>query len=82
MQVSDFHFDLPDELIARYPQPERTASRLLQMDGNTGELIDGTFTDVLNQVQAGDLVVFNNTRVIPARMFGRKESGGKLEVLV
>ncbi|GAK23730.1 LOW QUALITY PROTEIN: S-adenosylmethionine:tRNA ribosyltransferase-isomerase [Vibrio sp. JCM 19052] len=82
MQVSDFHFDLPDELIARYPQPERTASRLLQMDGNTGELIDGTFTDVLEQVQAGDLVVFNNTRVIPARLFGRKESGGKLEVLV
>ncbi|NIY82734.1 tRNA preQ1(34) S-adenosylmethionine ribosyltransferase-isomerase QueA [Vibrio hepatarius] len=82
MQVSDFHFDLPDELIARYPQPERTASRLLQLDGNTGELVDGTFTDVLSQVQPGDLVVFNNTRVIPARMFGRKESGGKLEVLV
>ncbi len=82
MQVSDFHFDLPDELIARYPQPERTASRLLHMDGNTGELVDGTFTDVLDQVQPGDLVVFNNTRVIPARMFGRKESGGKLEVLV
>ncbi|MDW1825991.1 tRNA preQ1(34) S-adenosylmethionine ribosyltransferase-isomerase QueA [Vibrio sp. Vb0937] len=82
MQVSDFHFDLPDELIARYPQLERTASRLLQMDGNTGELIDGTFTDVLGQVQPGDLVVFNNTRVIPARLFGRKESGGKLEVLV
>ncbi|XEV12915.1 tRNA preQ1(34) S-adenosylmethionine ribosyltransferase-isomerase QueA [Vibrio alginolyticus] len=82
MQVSDFHFDLPDELIARYPQPERTASRLLQMDGNTGELIDGTFTDVLGEVQPGDLVVFNNTRVIPARLFRRKESGGKLEVLV
>ncbi len=82
MQVSDFHFDLPDELIARYPQPERTASRLLQMDGNTGEMVDGTFTDVLDHVQPGDLVVFNNTRVIPARMFGRKESGGKLEVLV
>lgn len=82
MQVSDFHFDLPDELIARYPQPERTASRLLQLDGNSGELCDGTFTDVLEQVQAGDLVVFNNTRVIPARMFGRKASGGKLEVLV
>lgn len=72
MQVSDFHFDLPDELIARYPQPERTASRLLQMDGNTGELIDGTFTDVLGQVQPGDLVVFNNTRVIPARLFGAR----------
>lgn len=82
MQVSDFHFDLPDELIARYPQPERTASRLLQLDGNSGELQDGTFIDVLDQVQAGDLVVFNNTRVIPARMFGRKASGGKLEVLV
>ncbi|WP_038174966.1 tRNA preQ1(34) S-adenosylmethionine ribosyltransferase-isomerase QueA [Vibrio pacinii] len=82
MQVSDFHFDLPDELIARYPQPERTASRLLQLDGNSGALQDGTFTDILDQVEPGDLVVFNNTRVIPARMFGRKESGGKLEVLV
>ncbi|MEH0742769.1 tRNA preQ1(34) S-adenosylmethionine ribosyltransferase-isomerase QueA [Vibrio cholerae] len=82
MQVSDFHFDLPDELIARYPQPERTASRLLQLDGNSGELVDGTFTDVLDKIQPGDLVVFNNTRVIPARLFGRKASGGKLEVLV
>ncbi|MBE3670701.1 tRNA preQ1(34) S-adenosylmethionine ribosyltransferase-isomerase QueA [Vibrio navarrensis] len=82
MQVSDFHFDLPDELIARYPQPERTASRLLQLNGNSGEVKDGTFKHVLDLVQPGDLVVFNNTRVIPARMFGRKASGGKLEVLV
>ncbi|MDR9830222.1 tRNA preQ1(34) S-adenosylmethionine ribosyltransferase-isomerase QueA [Vibrio sp. FNV 38] len=82
MQVSDFHFELPDELIARYPNPQRTASRLLQMDGNTGELTDSTFTAVLEQVREGDLIVFNNTRVIPARMFGRKASGGKLEVLV
>ncbi|EKO3979594.1 tRNA preQ1(34) S-adenosylmethionine ribosyltransferase-isomerase QueA [Vibrio fluvialis] len=82
MQVSDFHFELPDELIARYPMAERTASRLLQLDGNTGELVDGTFKDVLNCVEPGDLLVFNNTRVIPARMFGRKASGGKLEVLV
>ncbi|MGF1741192.1 tRNA preQ1(34) S-adenosylmethionine ribosyltransferase-isomerase QueA [Vibrio profundum] len=82
MQVSDFHFDLPDELIARYPKTERTASRLLQLNGNSGELVDGTFKDVLQQVQPGDLMVFNNTRVIPARMFGRKASGGKLEVLV
>ncbi|WP_434996983.1 tRNA preQ1(34) S-adenosylmethionine ribosyltransferase-isomerase QueA [Vibrio scophthalmi] len=82
MQVSDFHFDLPDELIARYPQPERTSSRLLQLNGNSGELVDGIFTDVLGHIEAGDLVVFNNTRVIPARMFGRKASGGKLEVLV
>ena len=82
MQVSDFDFDLPDELIARYPQPQRTASRLLQLDGNSGSLTDGKFTDVLDLVQPGDLVVFNNTRVIPARVFGRKESGGKIEVLV
>ncbi|MDN3680138.1 tRNA preQ1(34) S-adenosylmethionine ribosyltransferase-isomerase QueA [Vibrio tapetis subsp. quintayensis] len=82
MQVSDFHFELPNELIARYPQPERTASRLLQLEGPTGQITDGHFTDVLDQVQQGDLLVFNNTRVIPARMFGRKASGGKLEVLV
>lgn len=82
MQVSDFHFDLPDELIARYPQEERTASRLLKLDGNNGNLTDGSFKDVLDLVEPGDLVVFNNTRVIPARVFGRKASGGKLEVLV
>ncbi|MGY5708040.1 S-adenosylmethionine:tRNA ribosyltransferase-isomerase, partial [Vibrio cincinnatiensis] len=82
MQVSDFHFDLPDELIARYPKEQRTASRLLRLDGNSGTLVDGTFTDVLQYVAPGDLLVFNNTRVIPARMFGRKATGGKLEVLV
>ncbi len=82
MQVSDFHFELPDELIARYPKEERTASRLLQMEGNSGSLTDRTFKDVLDLVEAGDLLVFNNTRVIPARMFGRKATGGKLEVLV
>ncbi len=82
MQVSDFHFELPDELIARYPQPERTASRLLQLTGNTGELQHKGFKDMLDLVEPGDLLVFNNTRVIPARVFGRKESGGKIEVLV
>ncbi len=82
MQVSDFHFDLPDELIARYPMTERTASRLLQLDGQTGALRHGQFVDVLDQLNPGDLLVFNNTRVIPARMFGQKASGGKLEVLV
>lgn len=82
MQVSDFHFDLPNELIARYPMAERTASRLLQLDGQTGALRHGQFVDVLDQLNPGDLLVFNNTRVIPARMFGQKASGGKLEVLV
>ena len=82
MQVSDFHFELPDELIARYPKAERTSSRLLCLDGTNGELQHRQFADVLQLVEAGDLLVFNNTRVIPARMFGRKSSGGKLEVLV
>lgn len=82
MQVSDFHFELPDSLIARYPQPNRSASRLLQLDGNTGERQHKQFTDLLQLVEAGDLMVFNNTRVIPARVYGRKASGGKIEVLV
>ena len=82
MQVSDFNFALPDELIARYPMPERTASRLLQLQGDSGEIRHGHFTDVLQLLNPGDLLVFNNTRVIPARLFGQKASGGKLEVLV
>lgn len=82
MQVSDFSFELPNELIARYPMLERTASRLLQLDGVTGRVADRKFTDVLDLVEEGDLLVFNNTRVIPARLFGRKASGGKIEVLV
>lgn len=82
MKVSDFSFQLPDELIARYPQPERNASRMLKLDGNSGEVADLAFTDLLTQVESGDLMVFNDTRVIPARIFGRKASGGKIEVLV
>lgn len=82
MLVSDFHFDLPDELIARYPTKERTASRLLYLNGNTGEFADQHFTDVLEHLNEGDLLVFNNTRVIPARLYGRKLSGGKVEALV
>src|SRR5690554_4447978 len=82
MQVRDFHFELPDELIARHPTAERTASRLLQLDGNSGALVHGRFGDILDLINPGDLLVFNNTRVIPARLFGRKASGGKLEVLV
>lgn len=82
MLVSDFHFDLPDELIARYPMPERSASRLLYLNGATGECQDQQFTDLLSHLNEGDLLIFNNTRVIPARLYGRKSSGGKLEVLV
>lgn len=82
MQVKDFYFDLPEELIASFPLEERSASRLLSVDGNSGELTHGSFRDVLDFIQPGDLMVFNDTRVIPARLFGQKESGGKVEVLV
>ncbi|CAK9884089.1 MAG: S-adenosylmethionine:tRNA ribosyltransferase-isomerase [Candidatus Erwinia impunctatus] len=82
MQVSDFSFDLPESLIAHYPQAERSSCRLLSLSGNDGSLSDGVFTDLLEKLNPGDLLVFNNTRVIPARIFGRKASGGKVEVLV
>jgi len=82
MRLSDFAFDLPDELIARHPLAERRASRLLCLDGPSGELSDRHFSDLLDYLRPGDLMVFNNTRVIPARLFGRKETGGQLEVLV
>lgn len=82
MRVADFSFELPESLIAHYPQPERSSCRLLSLDGPTGALAHGTFTDLLDKLNPGDLLVFNNTRVIPARLFGRKASGGKIEVLV
>jgi S-adenosylmethionine:tRNA ribosyltransferase-isomerase len=82
MQVKDFHFDLPEELIASYPLEKRSASRLLCLDGNSGALDHRTFSDILSFVTDKDLMIFNNTRVIPARLFGEKASGGKVEVLV
>lgn len=82
MRVSDFQFDLPDRLIARHPLAERRASRLLCLDGPSGEIAHRGFTDLLDYLRTGDLMVFNNTRVIAARLFGHKETGGRLEVLV
>jgi len=82
MNVDNFSFELPDELIAQYPLPSRTASRLLTLDGNTGHIAHQQFNDLLPLLRRGDLLVFNNTRVIPARLFGKKSSGGKIEVLV
>ena len=82
MLVTDFHFDLPDHLIARYPLPQRRGSRLLTLNGQTGAMHHGRFDEVLNFFRAGDLLVLNDTRVIPARVFGVKQSGGKVEVLV
>ncbi len=82
MRVRDFHFELPGHLIAHHPLAERRASRLLCLDGPSGALAHRQFVDLLDYLQPGDLMVFNNTRVIPARLFGRKATGGQLEILV
>lgn len=82
MRVADFHFELPEALLARYPLAERRASRLLALDGLSGALAHRRFADLLEYLRPGDLMVFNDTRVIPARLFGQKASGGRLEVLV
>jgi len=79
---SDFTYELPDELIAQQPLAERSASRLLTLDGVTGALADRSMRDLPHFVDAGDLLVFNDTRVIPARLFALKDSGGKVELLL
>ena len=82
MKVTDFNFDLPEELIAQEPLAERSASRLLALSRASGEYQDHMFTDLVDLLDPGDLLVFNNTRVIPARLFAEKETGGKVEVLI
>jgi S-adenosylmethionine:tRNA ribosyltransferase-isomerase len=82
MFLEDFDFELPAELIAQVPAQQRTASRLLRLDGNTGALTDGHFTQLPDYVARGDVMVFNDTRVIKARLAGAKDSGGKVEVLI
>ncbi len=82
MQRSDFHYDLPPELIAQVPLAERRASRLLVLDGATGALADRAFADLPTLVKAGDLLVLNDTRVLPARVVGRKPTGGRVECLL
>lgn len=82
MQRTDFQYDLPESLIAQRPAAERRGSRLLLLDGASGEVDDRQFSDLPGLLRPGDLLVFNDTRVIPARLFGQKESGGRVEVLV
>lgn len=82
MRRQDFYYDLPDSLIARAPTAERRGSRLLHLDGQSGALAHRQFPELLDLVNPGDLMVFNDTRVIPARVFGQKESGGNVEILV
>jgi S-adenosylmethionine:tRNA ribosyltransferase-isomerase len=79
---ADFHYDLPEELIAQQPLAERSASRLLTLDGATGALADRQIRDFPEFLNPGDLAVFNDTRVIPARLFALKDSGGKVELLL
>jgi S-adenosylmethionine:tRNA ribosyltransferase-isomerase len=82
LKKSDFHFDLPEDLIAQSPLAERSASRLLVVDAPNDRLEDRGFTDLVELLAPGDLLVFNDTRVIPARLYGRKETGGAVEILI
>jgi S-adenosylmethionine:tRNA ribosyltransferase-isomerase len=82
MKKSDFNYHLPESLIAQKPLAERTASRLLHLDRASGAIKDGQFSDFLDLLSANDLVVFNDTKVIPARLYGHKASGGKVEILI
>ncbi len=81
MKVSDFHYDLPEELIAQYPPEQRSASRLLAVS-KVAKMSDGMIVDMLDNLNAGDVLVLNNTKVIPARLYGQKDSGGRIEVLL
>ena len=81
MRLSDFNYDLPTELIAQHPLANRTDSRLLEVKSH-GDLIDHQFKDILNLIRPGDLLVFNDTKVIPARLHGKKETGGIVELLI
>ena len=82
MKKQDFSFDLPEALIAHYPSEQRTGCRLMHLQGKTGQLAHREFTDLTELLKPGDLLVFNNTRVMPARLFGRKATGGRVEILI
>lgn len=83
LSTEDFDFDLPEELIAQTPLKDRASSRLLVVNKETGDMEDKHFHDILDELQPGDALVMNNTRVLPARLYGEKpETGGHLEVLL
>jgi S-adenosylmethionine:tRNA ribosyltransferase-isomerase len=82
MQRTDFHFELPAGLIAQRPVTPRSSSRLLVLDGASGVLADGTFRELPALLREGDVLVFNDTRVVPARVHGTKDTGGKVELLL
>lgn len=82
MKKSDFNYHLPEELIAQKPLSERSASRMLVLGRQSGAIADQQFLDLLSFLKPEDLVVFNDTKVIPARLYGQKSSGGKVEILI
>lgn len=81
LSVDDYDYELPDDLIARYPLSERSASKLLHLT-SAGEIRDKLFTDLPDLLNSGDLIVFNDTKVMKARLFGQKDTGGKIEMLI
>lgn len=82
LKLSDFDYDLPQDLVAQHPAPRRDASRLLAIDRASGTLEHGRFTDIVTYARRDDLFVFNDTKVSPARLLGRRRTGGKVEVLL
>ena len=82
MRTTEFDFYLPSELIAQFPTKERSASRLLRLNGNNGLISNEQFIDICQFIDAGDLIIFNNTKVIKARLTGQKQSGGAIEALI
>jgi S-adenosylmethionine:tRNA ribosyltransferase-isomerase len=82
MFVKDFGYHLPAELIARYPVPERDASRLLLLNRDSKQIAEGLFRNISAHLMPGDLLVMNDTRVMPARLFGSRDSGGKVEIFL
>src|SRR3990167_7993059 len=82
MKLADFDYQLPQQLIAQHPARERTASRLLHLDGRSGTLSGLALADLPGLVEARDAVVLNDTRVLKARLFGRKASGGRVELFI
>ena len=82
MKLTDFDYHLPEELIAQHPAETRTGSRLLHVDGNSGAITDRQFAELATLIEANDILVFNDTKVIKARLHGKKETGGSAEVLI
>ena len=82
MKKSDFYFDLPEELIAQTPLKKRDASRLMCLDRATGEITHRVFSDLVDLLNPGDCLVMNDSRVLPARLLGTRETGGAVEVLL